>query len=138
MAGWFGWRKGCGGPDSGAADYTERPAKPVRSSLPGPRNTAPEAAINNPMEIGMNVREELEKVRDGLMQQRDELLVQLNLAKLEAREEWEETEQKLEELKAKLDHVADEAKDASDDVWTGVKMLGEEILTAYERIKRTL
>lgn len=86
----------------------------------------------------MNIQEELEKFRDGLLQQRDELLVQLNLAKLEAKEEWQKTEAKLEELKAKLDTVASEAKDASDDVWTSMKMLGEEIKTAYERIKDRL
>ncbi len=86
----------------------------------------------------MNVQEEFEKFRDGLLQQRDELLVQLNLAKLEAREEWEQTEAKLEALKCKLDAAAGEAKDASDDVWTSAKMLGEEIKSAYERIKSRL
>jgi hypothetical protein len=86
----------------------------------------------------MNMQEELEKFRNGLFQQRDELLVQLNLAKMEAREEWDRTEQKLEEFKTKLDGIAEEAKDASDDVWTSVKMLGEEIKTAYDRIKSRL
>jgi SMC interacting uncharacterized protein involved in chromosome segregation len=89
----------------------------------------------NTEEVTMNIREELEKFRDGLMQQRDELRVQLNLAKLEAEEEWKKTEEKLEEFKSKLAGIADEAKDASEDVWTSVKMLGEEIKSAYERIK---
>jgi|GEM_PF-206721 len=92
----------------------------------------------NTEEITMNIREELEKFRDGLIQQRDELRVQINLAKLEAQEEWNKTEEKLEEFKNKLAGVADEAKDASEDVWTGVKMLGEEIRSAYERIKSRL
>ncbi|HYE36884.1 hypothetical protein [Methylocaldum sp.] len=83
----------------------------------------------------MNIQEELEKFRDGLLQQRDELRVQINLAKLEAQEEWSKTEEKLEEFKTRLAGVADEAKDASEDVWTSVKMLGEEIRSAYERIK---
>jgi uncharacterized protein (DUF342 family) len=86
----------------------------------------------------MDVRQEFEKFRDGLLQQRDELLVQLNLAKLDAREEWERTEAKLEEFKAKLDSVAEEAKGASEDVWTSVKMLGEEVRNAYDRIKSRL
>jgi uncharacterized protein (DUF342 family) len=86
----------------------------------------------------MNIRDELEKFRDGLIQQRDELRVQLNLAKLEAQEEWHKTEEKLEEFKSKLAAVADEAKDASEDVLTSVKMLGEEIKSAYERIKSRL
>lgn len=86
----------------------------------------------------MNVQEELERFRDGLLQQRDELLVQMGLAKLEAKEEWEKTEAKLEEMKARFDAVAGEAKDASGDVWTSVKMLGEEVKTAYERIRNSL
>ncbi|SMF93749.1 hypothetical protein SAMN02949497_1038 [Methylomagnum ishizawai] len=86
----------------------------------------------------MNVQEELGKFRDGLLQQRDELAVQLNLAKLEAREEWERAEAKLEEFSAKLEGAAAEAKDASDDVWASAKMLGEELKSAYERIKSHL
>lgn len=86
----------------------------------------------------MNVQQEIEKFRDGLLQQRDELLVQINLAKLEAREEWDHTEAKLEEFSLKLEAAAREARDASDDVWTSAKMLGEEIKGAYERIKNRL
>lgn len=86
----------------------------------------------------MNIQDELEKFRDGLIQQRDELRVQINLAKLEAQEEWQKTEEKLEEFKSRLTGVADEAKDASEDVLTSVKMLGEEIKSAYERIKSRL
>ena len=86
----------------------------------------------------MNIQEEIEKFRDGLLQQRDELLVQLGLAKLEAKEEWEKAEGKLEEFKSKLDELSDVAKDSSEDVWTSVKMLGEEIKTAYNRISSRL
>ncbi|CAL1239243.1 hypothetical protein [Candidatus Methylocalor cossyra] len=86
----------------------------------------------------MNLKEELETFRESLLQQRDALIVQLNLAKLEAREEWQQAESKLEQLKAKLDTAAREAKDASDDVWASAKVLGEEIKSAYERIKNRL
>ena len=86
----------------------------------------------------MNIQEELEKFRDRLLQQRDELRVQLNLAKLEAREEWEKTEVKLEHFKAKLEEVSGEAKEASEDIWASIKMLGEEIERAYKRIKSHL
>lgn len=86
----------------------------------------------------MNIQEELERFRDGLIQQRDELLVQLNLAKLDAREEWEKVEAKLEDLRGKLDSVAAEARDASDDVWKSARDLGDEIKTAYDRIRSKL
>lgn len=86
----------------------------------------------------MSIQDELEKFRDGLVQQRDELLVQANLAKLEIKDEWDKAEAKLDELKLKLDGVADEAKEASEDVWVSMRMLGEEVRTAYERIKGRL
>lgn len=86
----------------------------------------------------MNVQREIERFRDGLLQQRDELIVQLNLAKLEAKEEWDKTEAKLEEFKARLEGAAQEAEEASGDVWASAKLLGEEIRGAYERIKGRL
>ena len=86
----------------------------------------------------MNVHGEIARIRDNLLQQRDELFVQMNLAKMEAKEEWERTEAKLEEFKSKLEGAAAEAIDASDDVLASAKLLGEEIKTAYERIKSRL
>jgi ABC-type Fe3+-hydroxamate transport system substrate-binding protein len=82
------------------------------------------------------MRTELEVFREGLMQQRDELRVQAHLAKLEAMEEWEQAEKKLNEMERRLAELSDEAREASDDVWASVKMLGEEIGNAYERIRR--
>jgi hypothetical protein len=88
------------------------------------------------METAMKVQEELEKFREGLQQQRDELILQAGLAKLGAREEWEKAEAKLEQLMAKLELIGAEAKDASEDVLKSAKGLGEEIKTAYDRIRR--
>lgn len=84
----------------------------------------------------MSMRTELEAFREGLIQQRDELRVQAHLAKLEAMEEWEQAEQKFSEMERRLADLSDEAREASDDVWASVKMLGEEIGNAYERIRR--
>jgi uncharacterized protein (DUF342 family) len=86
----------------------------------------------------MNLQEEMEKFRDGLLQQRDEMLVQLDLARMDLRDEWEKAEAKLEELKGRIEAVATEAKGASEDIWAGVQILGEEVRNAYERIKKRL
>jgi uncharacterized protein (DUF342 family) len=86
----------------------------------------------------MNVYEEMQRTFEGLLQQRDELLVQLHLAKLEARQEWEKTEAQLDDLKFKLDSATREARDSGDEVWASVKVVGEEIKDAYDRIKQTL
>ena len=86
----------------------------------------------------MDINDEIAKLRDGLLQQRDELLVQLNLAKLEARDEWDAVEAKLEEWQSKSKGAVDEAKEASEDIFAGLSLLGDEIKAAYERIKSRL
>jgi hypothetical protein len=86
----------------------------------------------------MNIKVELEKFRDGLEQQRDELLVQAGLAKLEARDEWERTEKNLAEFKTRVESLGHEALGAGDEVWTSIKVLGEEVKMAYERIREKL
>lgn len=85
--------------------------------------------------LDVDIKNELEKLRDGLLQQRDELKVQMGLAKLEAKQEWEKAEEQLDQFAAKLETIGNEAKEASEDVWESVKLLGEEIKNAYERIK---
>lgn len=86
----------------------------------------------------MTVQDQLNRLSEQLLQQRDELLVQAGLAKLEAKEEWEKAEAQLEHLRAKVEAALAEAKDASEDVLAGIQMLGEEIKSAYDRIKSRL
>ena len=86
----------------------------------------------------MSIGEELENLKEGLLQQRDELKVKASLAKLEARDEWEKIEEKVDYFLAKLEAIGSEAADASEGVVQSAKHLGEEIKTAYERIKTHL
>lgn len=83
----------------------------------------------------MSLKSEIDRIREGLLLQRDELKVQAHLARLELLEEWREAEQKLEELETRLKGVGDEAREASEDVWASARSLGEEIRTAYDRVK---
>lgn len=86
----------------------------------------------------MDINDELAKLREGLLQQRDELLVQLNLAKLDARDEWDAAEAKFEQWQLRAKGALDEAKEASEDVLASLNLLGDEIKSAYERIKSRL
>lgn len=86
----------------------------------------------------MDINDEIAKLRDGLLQQRDELLVQLNLAKLDARDELESVEGKLEQWQLKAQSALDEAKLASEDILASLNLLGDEIKSAYERIRSRL
>mgnify|MGYP006283893387 FL=1 len=86
----------------------------------------------------MNIKSELERVKDTLQQQRDELRVQVHLARLEAKHEWDQAEQKFHALEGKLLNVSTEVSEASKDVLASAKLLTEEIHNAYERIRRHL
>jgi len=86
----------------------------------------------------MSFHEELERLKEGLLQQRDELRVKAGLAKLEAREEWDKVEEKVDHLLAKFEGFGEEASEVSEDVLEKAKLVGEEIKTAYERIKAHL
>jgi BMFP domain-containing protein YqiC len=86
----------------------------------------------------MEIREELDKIRESLIRQRDELRLKTGLAKLEVREEWVKIEAKVDQFLVKLEVIGEEAKDASEEVLKSAKALGEEIEIAYGRIKTQL
>ena len=86
----------------------------------------------------MAIRDDLEKHKETLLQQRDELQLKVGLAKLEAKEEWGKVEEKVDGLMAKLQIIGEEAADASEDVVESAKHLGEEIKSAYAKIKANL
>lgn len=73
-----------------------------------------------------------------LERERDELRVRLHLAKAEARDEWDRLDARLDELRTKLDRVGDEAGEVFEDVGEAAKLLGDEIKTGFERLRRML
>lgn len=84
----------------------------------------------------MNMQEELKKLEDAVLQQRDELRVKLHLAKADARDEWEALERKLDEARGKFELVRQNADESLDDIGAAARLLGDEILKGYERLRR--
>lgn len=82
------------------------------------------------------LREELKKLEEAVLQQRDELRVKLHLAKADARDEWEELERKWAEAQAKFALVRKAAGESSEGIESAARLLGEELLKGYERIRR--
>ncbi len=82
------------------------------------------------------LREELKKLEDALQRQRDELSLKLHLAKADARDEWEKLERKWSEAQAKFAQVQKAAGESSGGIEAAAKLLGEELLKGYERIRR--
>jgi hypothetical protein len=82
------------------------------------------------------LREEMKKLEEAVLQQRDELRVKLHLAKADARDEWEALEGKWTELQARLAQAQESAGESMQDIEAAARLLGEEILKGYERIRR--
>lgn len=82
------------------------------------------------------LREEMKKLEDALLQQRDELRVKLHLARADARDEWEELEHKWTEVQGKFAQLQQTAGESMNEIESAARLLGEEILKGYERIRR--
>jgi DNA repair exonuclease SbcCD ATPase subunit len=84
------------------------------------------------------VEQKLAALKEDPRQARDELRVQMHLAKADARDEWESLESKWGEFQQNLDKVEDAAEDAAEDVGKALSVLGEELKSGYERIRKAL
>ena len=80
--------------------------------------------------------EEMSKLQEALLQQRDELRVRLHLAKADARDEWEELERKWADAQSKFSQLQKTGGESMENIEAAVRLLGEEILKGYERIRR--
>jgi len=83
-------------------------------------------------------RKKLDELMAELRQHRDELRVQMHLAKQEAKEEWGEVERKFDMLERKFSAAKSEAGDAAGDVFAAARLLGEEVGSAFKRIRNRL
>jgi len=84
------------------------------------------------------MRERLDEMLRRLEQERDELRVRLHLGKAEAKEEWDKLDARISELRGRLDRAGSEAGEAVDDIASAAKLLGEEIRSGFDRIRRAL
>ena len=81
---------------------------------------------------------EIEKIVEQVKQERDEMILKAHLFKAEAKDEWTKVDKEWEHLKSKSEQVGKEAKGASGDVAAAAKLLGEEIIKSFKRIRKTL
>lgn len=86
----------------------------------------------------MDLHNELNKFAEGLEQLRDEIKVQLHLASLESKQEWEQAEKQRDHFLAKLNEIAKDAKGGADGLIDSAQIIGDELKSAYQRIKEKL
>lgn len=83
-------------------------------------------------------KKDLESFVRKVEQQRDELLLKIHLAKAEAKDEWGAAEKQWDHFKAKTPSLAKESGESLKDLGAAVRLVGEELLHSYDRIKRIL
>lgn len=89
-------------------------------------------------ELTEEQKSRLKSLLAKLEEEGDELKLKFGLAKLEAREEWGDLQKKLDGLRGRLKVAQEEAGESSGDVGAAMEMLGEEIKSAFARIRSAL
>jgi uncharacterized coiled-coil DUF342 family protein len=73
-----------------------------------------------------------------LKQERDELRVQMHLAKSEAKDELKSLEGKLTDLNDRFEPTKQALGETADQVWESLKLVGDELLNGFHRIRKSL
>lgn len=84
------------------------------------------------------MQEEMKSLAESLKTERDELNVQMHLAQAEARDEWERLEHTWERFHEKAQVVGDTASDASLEIGAAARLLGDELLAGYRKIRAAI
>ena len=82
--------------------------------------------------------DELNKLQDTLKTQRDELKLKVHLAKMDVQQEWEIAEKQWQHFKIKADEIGAATKESAQEVGAAAKLLGDEVLHAFGRIRKSL
>lgn len=75
---------------------------------------------------------------DTIKQQRDEIALQIHLGKAEAKQEWSKVEDQLHQLAKKYEPMKDVIDETSGEVVDGLKLVAEEILAGFSRIRKLM
>jgi predicted nucleic acid-binding Zn-ribbon protein len=86
----------------------------------------------------MDWRHRLDEEYMRLKQRRDELRLKIDLGKKELRSTWDELDEKWQTLEEKMHQVANEAREATDDVSSAARALIDEIREGFSRVGRSL
>ena len=83
-------------------------------------------------------RNRLAELIASLKRQRDELNLQIHLGKAEAKEEWRKVTARLDELLAEYEPLKNALNETTENVFSAMKRVGEEVRTGFERVRKSL
>ncbi len=77
----------------------------------------------------------LAEIISSLKQQRDEIGLQIHLGKSEAKEEYDRARERLDKLMDDYEPVKDAVGESAENVFESMKLVGEELLQSFRRIR---
>jgi chromosome segregation ATPase len=73
-----------------------------------------------------------------LKQERDELALKIHLGEAEAKQEFDLVTKKLDDLTREYDPVKDAVTESAEGVSESLKLVAEEVMSSFERIRKSL
>ena len=83
-------------------------------------------------------KNQIEEMISSLKQQRDELSLQIHLGNMEAKDEFDKAKSKLDKLTEEFEPLKDAVEESASNVFTSLKLVGEELLASFGRVRRSL
>ena len=80
----------------------------------------------------------LSEAISALKQQRDELSLKMHLAESEAKQEFEAATDKLDQLTSDFDPLKDAVAESAENVTESLKLVAEEVMDSFDRIRKSL
>lgn len=85
-----------------------------------------------------DIKESVRKLAEDLKQERDEIILKLHLGKEDLEDEWEELEKKMQQMELKAKEIQATASEASEDVISAARLLGDELKKGYKKVRKKL
>jgi uncharacterized membrane-anchored protein YhcB (DUF1043 family) len=80
----------------------------------------------------------VEETISALKQQRDELALKIHLGTMEAKEEFEAATEKLDKMTQDYQPLKEAVAESAGNVLSSLRLVGEEVLASFDRIRKTL
>lgn len=80
----------------------------------------------------------LGEVISTLKQRRDEIALKIHLGEMEAKEEFEKAKGKLDQMVDDFEPVKDAAAESAQNILSSLKLVGEEVMSSFDRIYKSL
>lgn len=79
----------------------------------------------------------IEELISSLKQRRDELKVKIHLANSEGKEEWQQATEKLDQMVRDYEPLKNAVGESATEIASSLKLVGEEIMNSFNRIRKT-